>query len=77
MWIRWIRIRKTVPEDELEAECLLLLHSAVELVDLLAGGLEAVLGRPQVPLSLPRLLARLPHLGRLVLVQALAIKHPP
>ncbi len=72
MWIR-----KTVPEDELEAECLLLLHPAVELGDLLTGGLEAVLGRPQVPLPLPRLLARLTHLGRLVLVPGLAIKNPP
>jgi hypothetical protein len=76
MWIRWIRIRKTVPEDELEAECLLLLHPVVELGDLLAGGLEAVLGRPQVPLPLRRLLARLPHLGCLVLVPGLAIKKP-
>jgi hypothetical protein len=72
MWIR-----KTVPEDELEAECLLLLDPAVELGDLLAGGLEAVLGRPQVSLPLPRLLARLTHLGRLVLVPGLAIKSPP
>jgi hypothetical protein len=72
MWIR-----NTVPEDELEAECLFLLHPAVELADLLAGGLEAVLGRPQVTLPLRRLLARLTHLGRLVLLPGLAMKNPP